>query len=120
MAFNCRIVTYKGIRQVRQVLPKQYSSDSVFIRDEPYNSSQIVVVSGVAAGSVPQAADSDSTLMVLEIPDGQAVRYEVNLQGSAGTGARIAGTNSPRATGTQIFHWGNGANISLVDAASFL
>ena len=119
MAFNVRVITYTGIRNVPQVLPKQYSSDSVFARDEPYASSQVVVVSGSAAASIPQAGDTSAKLMVLEVPDGQAVRYEVNLQGSGGTGARVAGSQSPRATGTQIFHWNNGASISLVDAASF-
>jgi hypothetical protein len=119
VAFNVRVIVYKGIRNVPQVLNKQYSSDSVFARDEPYMSSQIVVTSGAAAASVPQAADAGSALMVLEIPDGQAVRYEINLSGALASNARVAGTTSPKATGTQIFHWGVGASISLVDAASF-
>jgi hypothetical protein len=117
MAFNVRVITYKGIRNVPQVLPKQFSSDAVFARDEPYMSSQIVVVSGAAAASVPQAADAGCALMVLEIPDGQAVRYEVNLSGAGASNARVAGTASPKATGTQIFHWGASASISLIDAA---
>ena|ERR1700761_5825755 len=120
MAFNVRVITYKGMRDIPRVLQKQNTEDSVFVRDEPYSSSQIVVVSSVAAASVPQAGDaSGSALMVLEIPDGQAVRYEVNLSGSTALNARVAGATSPRATGTQIFHFGNGASISLVDAAAF-
>lgn len=120
MAFNVRVITYRGIRNIPQVLPKQYSGDSVFARDEPYFSSQVVVVSSIAANSVPQAADAGAALMVLEIPDGQAVRYEVNLSGAGASNARVAGASSPRTTGTQIFHWGNGASISLIDAAGLL
>jgi hypothetical protein len=117
MAFNVRVLTYRGIRQTSEVLPKRFSSDSVFLRDEPYNSSQIVVVSGVANASIPPANEGSSPLMVLEIPDGQAVRYEINMQGAAGTGARVAGSTSPKATGTAIFHWNAGASVSLIDAA---
>lgn len=117
MAFNVRVITYRGIRQTAEVLPKRYSSDSVFLRDEPYGSSQIVVVSSVANSSAPPVGETGVGLMVLEVPDGQAVRYEVNPQGAAGSGARVASTLSPKAAGTQVFHWNAGASISLIDAA---
>ena len=116
MAFSVRVFTYKGISQVQLNQAKQYNSDSVFVLDEPYLWSQVISVSAAAASSAPVSNDG-STVMRLEVPDGQQVRYEINPNGPSASNARIAGNSSPRTSGADVFAWGPGFSISLIDAA---
>lgn len=120
--FNARIFGYRGIVQIHQRLVKQFSSDSVFVLDEPYAWSQLLIVpqGGGAVSSAVVAAPDRSTILRIEIPDGQQVRYEINPNGPNQTTTRIAGVNSPRLSGFDQFEWAAGYSISLCDAASFL
>lgn len=120
--FNARIFTYAGIVQIHQRLVKQYSADSVFLLDEPYLASQLLVVPG-GGGTISSevfASPDRSTVLRIEIPDGQQVRYEINPNGPLAPNARIAGANSPRLSGFDQFAWGAGYSLSLTDAAAFL
>lgn len=122
MAFNVRIFAYSGMRQIQQVLVKQFNSDSVFVLEEPYKWSQIVVANGATpASSVPVSgsADGGSTILRIEVPDGQQIRYEINPSGPSSSTARTAGNTSPRLSGVDNFQWGPGFSLSVVDAASF-
>lgn len=123
MSFSVRIFAYKGMRQIQQVLVKQFNSDSVFVLEEPYLWSQILVVNGatpVSSTPVSGAADGGSQIIRIEVPDGQQIRYEINPSGPSASNARVAGNLSPRLSGFDNFQWGPGYSISLVDAASFL
>lgn len=120
--FNVRIHTYRGIVQVQQRLVKQYNADSVFLLDEPYIASQLLVVpgGGGAVSSTVFAIPDDSQLLRIEVPDNQQIRYEINPNGPLASNARVAGTNSPRLSGFDNFMWGKGYSISMCDAAAFL
>lgn len=120
--FNCRIFTYRGMVQVQQRLVKQYNSDSVFVLDEPYSASQLLLVpaGGAAVTSAVFAVPDDSQLLRIEVPDGQQIRYEINPNGPLAVTARVAGNTSPRLSGFDNFMWGKGYSISICDAAAFL
>lgn len=120
--FNARLYTYAGIVQIHQRLVKQYSADSVFLLDEPYLASQLLVVpaGGGAIASAVFPTPDKSTILRIEIPDGQQVRYEINPNGPLATNARVAGSTSPRLSGFDQFAWGAGYSLSLCDASAFL
>lgn len=119
MAFTVRIFTYRGMRQIQQVLVKQFNSDSVFVLEEPYIASQTLNVNGATPVSSVPVANDGSQILRIEVPDGQQIRYEINPSGPTASNARVAGTNSPRLAGFDNFQWGSGYSISMVDAASF-
>lgn len=120
--FNVRIHTYRGIVQVQQRLVKQYNADSVFVLDEPYIASQVLLVpaGGGQVSSVVFTAPDDSQILRIEVPDGQQIRYEINPNGPLATTARVAGNSSPRLSGFDNFLWAKGYSISMCDAAAFL
>lgn len=119
--FSVRIFGYRGIVQIHQRLVKQYSSDSVFVLDEPYLWSQFLAVQagGAALSSGVQPPPDKSTVLRIEVPDNQQIRYEINPNGPGASNARIAGIQSPRLSGFDQFQWGPGYTISICDAASF-
>lgn len=118
MAFNLRIFGYSGIIQVEQRLIKQFSSDAVFLNEEPCLWSQVISCSAVAAVSTVVNLTPDTTKFVMvEVPDGQQIRYEVQPQGPTATGARTASTLSRRASGFFPLAWSPGVTLSAIDAA---
>lgn len=118
-AFNVRIFGYNGTKQVAQGVPKHFNADSIFVREEPYLWSQIVVVNGAAPVASTVQANDKAKLMIIEVPDGQSIRYELNPNGPTASNARNAGNTSPRFSGIDAFEWFSGATFSFVDAASF-
>lgn len=120
--FNVRIFGYRGIVQIHQALVKQFSSDSVFVLEEPYLWTQLlaVPVGGGAVASAPVAAPDQTTILRIEIPDNQQIRYEINPNGPSAVGARISGNGSPRLSGFDQFQWGAGYTLSICDASGFL
>ena len=113
MAFNVRIFGYRGTRLVPKHLPRQFSSDSLQVLDEPYLWKQLLVADAAAVSSAAEVGD-EATIIVIEIPDAQAIRYEINPP----TRGVVAASGSPRLTGTQQLHWGAGFTISIIDAAA--
>lgn len=113
MAFNVRIFGYRGISQIRQVLPQQYTADSVFLLDEPFIFGQTISVSAAAAIST---ANTDASVRVLrvEVPPLQAVRYRII---PAGQTVVDANTDCPYLTGLNNFGFAPSWKISLIDAA---
>lgn len=115
---NVRIIAYSGIVQIEQRLLKFANSDSVFMRQEPYLWSQKLTLNGATpVPSVVQPNDT-ATMVVIEVDDGVAIRYEINPNGPLATGARAASTLSPRLYGEAPFQWFSGATISIVDASA--
>lgn len=94
------------------ILPRQFSSDSVFQLTQPYLWSAVISVSAVAASSSPNATPR-VTILRIEVPDGQSIRYEINPSGRA----VVAGTQSPILSGHDQFVFQPGWSISLIDAA---
>lgn len=120
---NIRIFAYRGMRQIQQLLVKQFNADSVFVLDEPYTWSQVLALAGatpVSSTPVTGAADNNSTILRIEVPDGVQIRYEINPSGPSASNARTAGNSSPRLAGFDNFAWGSGYSLSIVDAANFL
>lgn len=120
--FNVRIFSYQGIVQIHQRLVKQYSADSVFLLDEPYLAAQLLAVpgGGGAVSSTVFPVPDNSTILRIEVPDGQQVRYEINPNGPLASNARVAGNTSPRLSGFDQFSWGKGYTLSVCDASGFL
>lgn len=119
MAFNARIFAYRGVRQLPIVAAKQFTSESFFALIQPYEYAETISVSAVAASSAPVAApnnEAKAKVLYLEIPDQQAVRYEINPPGRA----VVASSDSPKAEGRMMFDWGDAWTISLIDAAGLL
>lgn len=112
MAYNVRIFGYRGVTHLTIVLPKQFSSDTVSQLDQPYEFAGLVSVSSVAASSVADTGEK-TTLLRVEVPDGQTVRYEINPPGRN----VAAGNTSPSLSGKDVFAFSKGWTISLIDAA---
>lgn len=116
MAFNVRIFAHEGIEQIKVVLPKQFSADSVFVLRQPYVWSQTLIADVVAVASAPNI-ERGVTILRIEIPDGQAIRYEINPPNREG-GMVIANTNSPILQGKDNFYFAPGWSLSIIDAAA--
>jgi hypothetical protein len=115
---NVRIFGYAGIVQIQQMLVKQFTGHGVFMRQEPYLWAQNLALNGATPVEMVVQANDTATMVVVEVDDGQAVRYELNPHGPSGTDHRAASTNSPRLVGDNVFQWFAGATISFVDAAA--
>lgn len=113
MAFNVRCFAHEGLTQMPLIMPKQYSADSVFHLSQPYLWSQVVSVSSVAASIAPNNT-ARVTILRIEVPDGQSVRYEINPSGRS----VVASTNSPILSGHDQFVFAPGWSLSLIDASS--
>jgi hypothetical protein len=116
MAFNVRFFGYRGMRQLVHLAQSQFTSDTVYALEEPYEWSQVVSVNGaVMTPAFSSVALDLSKILRIEIPDGSAVRYEINPPGRNVQ----AGAQSPKLTGSDVFPWALGYTISVVDAASY-
>lgn len=113
MSFNVRIFGYRGITQLDNVLPKQYSSDSVFQLIQPYEWKQLLVADVAAVSSAAQPAPDMTNILRIEVRDGQSIRYEINPPGRA----VVAASGSPILSGHDQFYFRQGWTISIIDAA---
>lgn len=121
MAFNVRIFGYRGVVQVEQRMVKQNTSDTVFLMDDPYEWSQVLNVpggAGVVASQVNALPDL-ATIVYVQCPPGQRVRYEVNPQGPNAATSRVAGNASPEGNGWFQLPYSKGMTFSFVDATAF-
>lgn len=120
-AYNVRVFGYQGVREIPRLNPKQFASDAIQVNDEPPLWSQVLpMVSGSAAvASTISESPDGATIVVIEIPDGQAIRYELQPTGPTATNARTPGNLSRRMAGTEAIAWTNGAILAIVDAGAF-
>lgn len=112
MAFNVRVFGHRGIEQLILNKPRQFSSDSVFQLAQPYEFSEVLLASSVAVSSSP-VSNPNVTLLRVEVPDGQTIRYEINPPGRS----VVAGTQSASLSGKDQFYFRNGWQISIIDSA---
>ncbi len=115
MAFNVRVFGYQGLEQIPLINPRQYSADSVMQLIQPYLWGQTVSVSAVAASTSAQPDQDRTTAIAIEVPDGQAIRYEINPPNRTG-GAVTANVNSPILSGRNVMYFRPGWTVSMVDA----
>lgn len=119
MSYSVRIYGHAGLARMTVISAGQFSSDSVFQLTQPYLWTQLLICSDVAVSSVvnpvPTGQSLDATTILrIEVPDGQSIRYEVNN----GLARNItAGVQSPILTGRDQIKWGANFTLSIVDAA---
>src|SRR5690349_11763401 len=114
---NVRVFGYRSIVQLQQSGLRHFNADSVFVREEPYLwASGALPLSGAPVSTVVNQPDG-ARFVVVEVDDGAAARYEVNLNGPGKTTTRAASANSPKISGENIFEWVDGATMSFIDAA---
>jgi hypothetical protein len=121
MAFNVRIFGYSGLQQMHVSQARRFASDSVMLAEEPPLWSNVAAANGVAV--VPlvfNGSGSDGARVLgIEVPDGSAIRYELQLLGPLASNARVPGNLSRKLTGFTYIPWAAGATFSFVDASSF-
>ena len=113
MAFNVRVFGYRGMRQLPHLAQHQFTGDTVYALEEPYEWAQLLTVTGDAMTPFVIPPADLSHILRIEVPPGAAVRYEINPPSRV----VVAGNGSPRLTGVDVFPWSSGYSISLVDAA---
>ena len=119
MSFTVRLFGRSGLARIPVSNDgATVGQDSVYVRDEPYlwaqqltTNGQTSVASTVAAPQPTHSIDQTKFLCV-EVPDGNAIRYEVSFTGTATT----ATVNSPVLTGRDNIKFGPGAIFSCIDA----
>jgi len=114
---NVRCFGYRSIVQLQQSGLRHFNSDSVFVREEPYLWSTGPIALTGAPVSTPVQPNDEARFVVVEVDDGAAARYEVNLNGPTASTARAASANSPKVSGENVFEWVKGASMSFIDAA---
>lgn len=118
MAFTVRIFGHRGIEQLHVNNPKAFSSDAIYQLVQPYEWGQALVSNGLTpVVSAPVAAPDATQILRIEVPDGQAIRYEINPTNRTG-GAVAAGPNSPILSGINQFYFRQGWTLSIIDAAT--
>lgn len=112
-----RAFGYRGMRQLPNMANLQFTGDTVYALEEPYEWSQAISVVGIVMDPFvgPGGAADLARILRLEVPDGDAVRYEINPPGRNVQ----AGNASPRLVGMDVFPWATGYSLSLVDAALY-
>ena len=111
---SVRIFGYPGIVQIEKRLQKQFSSDSVQMRMEPYNWSVQLTLNGLTPVTMPAQANDTATVVFVEVDDNVAVRYELNPPGSSRSPSNVD-PPSPKLQGEQPFQWFKGATMSFID-----
>lgn len=121
MAFNVRIFGYNGLAHMYISQRREFSSDLVWMAEEPPIWSNL----GVSNGTVPVPLVFNGTgtdtarVLGIEVADGNQIRYELQLLGPTASNARTPGNLSRRMSGFDYIAWTAGATFSFVDAASF-
>lgn len=120
MAFNVRLFGHAGLSRMVVLNAHQFSSDSVFQLAQPYLWASGVLSSNGATPvnftntSLPAGQTLDNTRVLrIEVPDGQAIRYEVNPPNRS----TLASASSPILTGSNQIAFGSGWQFSFIDAS---
>ena len=121
MAFNVRLFGHAGLTKMHVMNAHQLFTDSVFQLAQPYLwASGALQTNGATPVSytnnaLPAGQTKDNTdILRVEIPDGQAIRYEINN----GTRNVAPSVNSPRLEGNNQIKFGSGWQFSFIDASA--
>lgn len=111
-AFNVRIYAYRGMQQLAEwPVPTSLNSLRPMRLNEPYEWAQLLAVNDPNSQNVvfsaPVNPDPLTTMLKIEIPDGQMVQYDINQSITIG---------SPFMTGTQVIQWSQGWRLALLQA----
>jgi len=121
VAFTVRIFGHDGLSRMKVLGAGagQLSTDSVFQLNQPYLWAQQLATNGtipVASSVAPtpaSKANDPTDILRIEVPDAQAIRYEVNPPNRS----VAASVNSPILTGLNQIKFGAGWTISIIDAS---
>lgn len=115
--FNVRIFGYR-LTQVSLSHRRQFSGDAMWIPEEPPLWSAIALSNGVwpVQMSFDGPGADGAQVIGIEVPQGQAIRYELQPMGPDSRNARKPGTKSRRMTGFEFVEWTAGSTFSFVDA----
>lgn len=122
MAFSVRVFGYRHMKQLHHGNNTQYTGDTVYAIEEPYEWSVKLTCNGAAPATFTAPANDASQMIRIEVPGGQAIRYEISPPGRVTGSPAVpipAGDVSPRMAGDDVIPWAQGFTISVVDAASF-
>jgi hypothetical protein len=123
MAFTVRIFAYSGLAQMHISHMHQYNSQSVFLAEEPPVWSQVATSNGatpvsIVANLLPGVPDN-ARVLGIEVPDGQQIRYELQILGPLASNARTPGNLSRRMSGFDFISWTSGATFAFCDASAY-
>jgi hypothetical protein len=116
MPFNVRIFAHRSLEQMVHK-DRQYTSDTVFVLTQPYEWAQRLTAGGVAVDSLRIVDDNPQAgvnILRIEVPPGEAIRYEINPPGRA----VAASIDSPILSGNDQFYFRSGYSISVIDAST--
>jgi hypothetical protein len=118
---NVRVFGYNGLAQMHVSQEHRFSSDRTWMPEEPPVWSVLAVSSGSTPVPVvfPGPGSDTARVLGIEVPDGQSIRYELQLLGPTASNARTPGNLSRKMTGFEYIAWTAGATFSFVEAASF-
>lgn len=105
------------MRQLPNMSNLQFTGDTVYALEEPYEWSQVISINAdVMTPPFASVANDKSKILVIEVPDNAAIRYEINPPGRS----VVAGDQSRKMFGVDLFPWSVGFSITIVDAANHL
>lgn len=119
--YNTRIYGHAGVTRLQSDQGQQGGTDSALVLVQPYLWGQSInlTVGGAASASTPAApgtfvpphSTDSTTVLHIEVPDGQIIGYEVNN----GNRAVTASATSPRLSVSGNIAFGPGWTISVID-----
>lgn len=117
--YNVRIFGHRGLTRLQTDNGQQGGVDSVLALQQPYVWGQSLtvtvggaaVLSSVGAPANPVLSQDPTTLLRIEVADGQTIGYEVN-EGNRNVTATAA---SPRLSGKDVIQFGPTWRLSVID-----
>lgn len=112
--FIVRLFGYLGVRQ-ESILARDSVYDLLLALNDHYEFHTFAVTNGlipVTLGPSRQAPIDLAQFVRVEVPDGQAIRYEIQTPNRS----QPADANSPLLTGVQQVAWGPRWSLSVIDA----
>ena len=116
--FNVRVFGYR-LRQVSLTQRRQFTGDTFFVPEEPPVWSQVAVSNGVepVVVSFTGTGPDNAQVIGIEIPEGKAIRYELQPFGAQGRNARVPSAESRlMKAGFDYMEWSGGSSFAFVDA----
>lgn len=117
MVFKVRVHAYRGLKQIHQQVGMQRADDSVKMMAEPYVWGETLTSNGATPVVLPPDSTVGVTAIRVEVEDAQAIRYEINPV-PGGDSARVAGTDSPKLSGIDVFDYHPNWGFQFVDASA--